>query len=259
MSDYPGYDAPYTYGGSGTSGTRGSGGASAQPTTRSNKRSKSPWEIYQEKLAADQLARDQALVTQQQPMIDDYKLMVAEKKAAEAAADVQARYGFGGAAAEKQWLANNPAMNITLGGNRLDAMTALERRRALMEKFGNVMWDLPTNQGWQQGVTGPYGIVSGVGLEGDPLQDLPIWKQIAYLPSSEPIRKVLGVYTGPSGYAGGGGGGGAGGGAASEMKGRRGGGGGYTEGNSGYPKQGQYKQADYLPRWANSLVAWRTR
>lgn len=247
MSDYPG-DFPYTYGGTTSGGKR----TTTTPGGKGQKKSyEKPW--YE----ADMLARDAALVERDAPMIAAFNELKAQKAQADAAAQM-APYKYGGAA-EKQWLAQNPAMNITLGADRLATMSALERRRALMEQYGNVAWNLPTNQGWQQGVTGPYGEISGVGLEGDPLQDLPIWKQIAYLPSSAGIRKTLGIYQGPSGYAGdGGGGGGYGTGYISTRgPGGRGGGGG-GGGAMGYPKNGIYKDQAFLPRWANSLVAWRT-
>lgn len=263
MSDYPGYDVPYGYGGSssGTGGTRGSGGASAQPTTRTQKKSQDKpwWQTVADKWNNDPIYGNATFTPMTGPIITNNSA-AEQYKAAQAAAELQARYGYSGAAAQKQWLANNPAMQITLGNQQLDAMSALERRRMLMEKYAGVQWDLPQPKGWQTGITGPYGIVSGVGLEGDPLQDLPIWRQIAYLPSSEPIRKVLGVYGGPTGYAGGGGGGG-GGEAQGQLKGKRGGGGGGggDGGNMGYPPNGVYKnQRGYLPQWANNLVAWRT-
>ena len=135
MSDYPGYSVPYGYGGSTTttSGTRGAGGASAQPGQKKQAQNKPWWQTVADKWNNDPIYGNATFTPMTGPIITNNSA-AEQYKAAQAAAELQARYGYSGAAAQKQWLANNPAMQITLGNQQLDAMSALERRRMLMEK-----------------------------------------------------------------------------------------------------------------------------
>lgn len=229
---------PYTYGG----------------TTTTNPPPPEPWwkrawDTFSNKVNNDPMFQNANFAPLTGPQVENYKTFGGGIKKAQETAKYMDYYNpqWG-----TQWLNNNPAMQITLGENRVGAMDALARRRALMEKYG-----LQLGPGLDVGILSPYGVLSGVGQDGDPMQDANIFNQIAYLQSSEPIRKQLGIETGPAGFAGGPGGGG--GMAAAEPQQRRGGGGGGGEwGNSGYP-QGKPKNyvGNQMPRWVNNLVAWR--